>query len=60
MLKVELQEVKRPDLFELVVIDGEKLQVGAVLQHLEALAQPVFTDVQFGEACKFWEQLDVR
>ena len=50
---------QKSNLFELVVIDGKKLQVGAVFQHFQPLAQPVFTDVQLGETCKFWEQLDV-
>ena len=46
-------------LFELVVVDGEELEAGAVLQHLQPLAQPVLTDVQLGEARQLGEQLDI-
>ena len=46
-------------LFELVVVDGEELEVRAVLQHLQPLAEPVFADVQFGEAWQFWEEFDI-
>ena len=46
-------------LFELVVVYGEELEVRAVLQHLQPLAEPVFADVQFGEAWQFWEEFDI-
>ena len=46
-------------LFELVIVDGEELEAGAVLQHLQPLAQPVLTDVQLGEARQLGEQLDI-
>ena len=46
-------------LFELVVVDGEELEAGAVLQPLQPLAQPVLTDVQLGEARQLGEQLDI-
>ena len=46
-------------LFELVVVDGEELEVRAVLQHLQPLAEPVFADVQFGEAWQFREEFDI-
>ena len=46
-------------LFELVVVDGEELEAGTVLQHLQPLAQPVLTDVQLGEARQLGEQLDI-